>query len=166
VSARKALSLMWWQVQEEARLVVFSEDTKSRKYRYVPLTEAALTAIHALGEREDSPYVFYDPLTRKRLKECRKAWELARKNVGVPELQVKDLRHDYAIRLAEAGADMHEADYPGETAERLKTGLRQGFRGGGGRIRTHGTLPGTAVFKTAALNHSATPPLWAPYTLQ
>ena len=32
------------------------------------------------------------------------------------------------------------------------------FRGGRGGIRTHGTLAGTAVFKTAALNHSATLP--------
>lgn len=32
--------------------------------------------------------------------------------------------------------------------------------GGGGEIRTHGALSGTAVFKTAALNRSATPPLW------
>src|SRR5919109_132550 len=31
--------------------------------------------------------------------------------------------------------------------------------GGGGGIRTHGTVPRTAVFKTAAFNHSATPPL-------
>ena len=30
--------------------------------------------------------------------------------------------------------------------------------GGGGGIRTHGTVSGTAVFKTAALNHSTTPP--------
>ena len=30
--------------------------------------------------------------------------------------------------------------------------------GGGGGIRTPGTVSGTAVFKTAALNHSATPP--------
>ncbi len=29
---------------------------------------------------------------------------------------------------------------------------------GGGEIRTHGTLAGTTVFKTAAFNHSATPP--------
>src|SRR4051812_1728427 len=29
---------------------------------------------------------------------------------------------------------------------------------GGGRIRTHGTLTSAAVFKTAALDHSATPP--------
>ena len=32
--------------------------------------------------------------------------------------------------------------------------------GGKGGIRTHGTLAGTAVFKTAALNHSATFPSW------
>gem|GEM_PF-2569244 len=38
-----------------------------------------------------------------------------------------------------------------------------GFQcGGGGGIRTHGTVSGTAVFKTAALNHSATPPEPAP----
>ena len=30
--------------------------------------------------------------------------------------------------------------------------------GGGGGIRTPGALSGTVVFKTTALNHSATPP--------
>ena len=33
--------------------------------------------------------------------------------------------------------------------------------GGGGEIRTHGTFSGTTVFKTAALNLSATPPPYA-----
>lgn len=32
------------------------------------------------------------------------------------------------------------------------------FSGGGGRIRTHGTLAGPTVFKTVAIDHSATPP--------
>ena len=32
------------------------------------------------------------------------------------------------------------------------------YRGGGGGIRTHGTLSRTPVFKTGALNRSATPP--------
>ena len=40
----EALSLQYWQIQEDARLVVFSGDTKSRKYRYVPLTNAAIEA--------------------------------------------------------------------------------------------------------------------------
>ena len=30
--------------------------------------------------------------------------------------------------------------------------------GGGGEIRTHGTLAGTTVFETVAIDHSATPP--------
>src|ERR1700755_3212902 len=34
----------------------------------------------------------------------------------------------------------------------------EGARGGQGGIRTHGELAPTAVFKTAALNHSATCP--------
>jgi hypothetical protein len=37
--------------------------------------------------------------------------------------------------------------------------------GGEGGIRTHGTLTGTAVFKTAALNRSATSPLLKSYTV-
>lgn len=48
-------------------------------------------------------------------------------------------------------------------------GLGTGGRGG---IRTHGTLAGTPVFKTGALNHSATLPTledqalseWPPWT--
>ena len=31
--------------------------------------------------------------------------------------------------------------------------------GGGGEIRTHGRVPPSLVFKTSALNHSATPPV-------
>lgn len=37
--------------------------------------------------------------------------------------------------------------------------FRRAARGGRGEIRTHGTLAGTPVFKTGALNHSATLPV-------
>ena len=40
----------------------------------------------------------------------------------------------------------------------MKSQHLQGFYGGEGEIRTHGTLTGSAVFKTAALNRSATSP--------
>ena len=51
----EALSLQRWQVQEAARLVVFCEDTKSRKFRYVPLTETALEAVNTLPRLKSSP---------------------------------------------------------------------------------------------------------------
>ena len=48
----EALSLRHWQVQKESRLVLFNEDTKSRKYRYAPLTDAALEAVETLPPLE------------------------------------------------------------------------------------------------------------------
>ena len=39
-----------------------------------------------------------------------------------------------------------------------------GASGGGGGIRTHGTLSRTPVFKTGAFDHSATPPTRDPIT--
>ena len=38
--------------------------------------------------------------------------------------------------------------------------------GGGGGIRTHGTLSRTPVFKTGAFDHSATPPVAQSYCLK
>jgi hypothetical protein len=40
-------------------------------------------------------------------------------------------------------------------------GRHEQVDGGWGEIRTHGTLAGTPVFKTGALNHSATHPSFA-----
>ena len=104
----EALSVTHQQVQADARLVVFTNNTKSRKYRYVPLTEKALEAIHALPKLDTCSYIFYNPKTNDRWQQCRKAWEKARESVELSELQVKDLRRHYAISLAENGADMHD----------------------------------------------------------
>jgi len=104
----EALSLQHWQIQEESRLVVFSEDTKSKKYRYVPLTDEALQAVTTLPKLKDCVYVYYNLKTKDRWYDCKKPWEQAREKVGLPEIQVKDLRRHYAIELAENGADMHD----------------------------------------------------------
>jgi integrase len=104
----EALSLQHWQVQEESKLVVFSENTKSRKYRYVPLTDLAIEAVNPLPKLDGCPYVFYNSATKDRWCECRKPWKQAREKVGLPDLWVKDLRRQFAIQLAENGADMHD----------------------------------------------------------
>lgn len=104
----EALSLQHWQIHEESETVVFSEDTKSRKYRYAPLTEAALEAVNVLPSIDGCPYVFYNLKSRDRWHDCRKPWVEAREKVNLPQIQVKDLRRHYAIDLAENGADMHD----------------------------------------------------------
>jgi len=104
----EALSLQHWQIHKESEMVVFSEDTKSKDYRYVPITGTAIEAINTLPRLKDSPYVFYNPKTKDRWHDCRKPWLKARDAVGLPEMQVKDLRRHYAIELAENGAAMHD----------------------------------------------------------
>ena len=104
----EALSLQHWQVHEESRAVVFSENTKSRKFRQVPLTMSAIEAVHVLPPVDGCPFVFYNPKTRDRWADCWKPWKQAREAAALPELRVKDLRRHYAIGLAEDGAVMHD----------------------------------------------------------
>ena len=104
----EALSLQHQQIHEASEMVVFSENTKSRKYRYVPLTQTAIEAVNALPPIEGCPFVFYNIKNKDRWSDCRKPWEQAREKVGLPEIQVKDLRRHYAINLAENGAAMHD----------------------------------------------------------
>ena len=104
----EALALQHWQVHEASNMVVFTENTKSRKCRHVELTPAAIEAVHTLPAVKDCPYVFYNIKTKGRWRDCRKPWLEARANGGLPGLQVKDLRRHYAIELAENGASMHD----------------------------------------------------------
>ena len=50
-------------------------------------------------------------------------------------------------------------DMPGNKLRVIDISAVQKGAGGQGGIRTHGELPPTTVFKTVALNHSATCPL-------
>ncbi|MCZ6876756.1 MAG: tyrosine-type recombinase/integrase, partial [Acidobacteria bacterium] len=71
-------------------------------------TEAALEAVKVLPSIDGCAYVFYNLKSKDRWHDCRKPWEQARGKVGLPQIQVKDLRRHYAIDLAENGADMHD----------------------------------------------------------
>jgi len=103
----EALSLKRWQVNIAKEEVIFTDNTKSDRFRYVPLTEEAIEAIEAMPPHPKTEYVFYNPDTGKRWYDCRKPWEQARKDAEVPSLTVKDLRKAYGIKLAESGCPMH-----------------------------------------------------------
>jgi hypothetical protein len=63
----------------------------------------------------------------------------------------------HAVPSTEIGAEIVERLWLAKMSNSgpPETGKADGGRGG---IRTHGTLAGTPVFKTGALNHSATLP--------
>ena len=101
----EGLSLKHYQVDWERREVLFHDITKNGRDRRVPLSEKALKAIRAFPKA--SEYIFYHPESQTRWDTAHKLWEEAREAAGYPWLRIHDLRHAYAIKLAEAGCPMH-----------------------------------------------------------
>ena len=102
----EGLSLKHPQV-DVANQVAHLYRTKSGKSRTIPLSSEAIAAIQAMPRLSTTDYVFYNPETLTRWHDAKSPWIRARKAAGVPWLRVHDLRHAYAIRLAEAGVPMH-----------------------------------------------------------
>ena len=102
----EGLSLKWPQVDLRNCVVVLHR-TKSGKERTVPLTGEAIAAIRSMPRNPRTEYVFYHPVSLTRWHEAKTPWIRARKAAGVPWLRIHDLRHAYAIKLAEAGVPMH-----------------------------------------------------------
>ena len=103
------------QIDFARACVTFHSNTKNGRSRQVPLTSDALAAIAAMPPHGRT--VFYSPesLTPWDVDSVGGRWERARKKVIVGEgadrhpsrLRVHDLRHAYAIKLAEEGTPMH-----------------------------------------------------------
>jgi integrase len=102
----EAVSLRRGQVDFAGARVTFT-GTKSGRTRQSPLTDQALWAVQALPALPHNPeWVFYHPDTLRPWKAdgLTRYWERSR---GDSKLRVHDLRHAYAIRLAESGCAMH-----------------------------------------------------------
>ena len=99
------MMLTWAQV-DYTRALAFPSRTKNGKGRQVPLTSAALCAISAMPRYGKT--VFYHPTTLKpwNPSTIRYRWKAARKKAE-SALRIHDLRHAYAIKLAESNCAMH-----------------------------------------------------------
>lgn len=97
------------QINLKRKEVLFLR-TKFSRDRAVPLSPKAIEAIQTVPPSPFYDHAFDNPDTLKRWSDCRKPWESARKQAG-SKLRVHDLRHFYAIRLAEKGVPMHYIQY-------------------------------------------------------
>ena len=89
--------------------------TKSGKIRHVPLSTGALQLLEYLRalnqeEPEDlrSAHVFCNPRTGLPFVSFFYSWDTARKEAGLPDLRVHDLRHSFASFLVNAGRSLYE----------------------------------------------------------
>jgi integrase len=81
--------------------------SKSGKPRYIPLSQAAIALLEK-QRKNGSRYVFLSPKTGRGMNLCHHAWDKIRKQAGIPDVRVHDLRHNYASLLVNHGRSLYE----------------------------------------------------------
>ena len=112
------LSLQWSQIRrddkDEARWIVLSAaKTKTSEARVIPIS-ANLRAVlelrrHAPDGKEYGPSAYaFGNEAGERVTSIRTAWELTCKRASITGLHFHDLRREFASRLLESRADLHD----------------------------------------------------------
>ncbi|MFG6511038.1 MULTISPECIES: tyrosine-type recombinase/integrase [unclassified Sulfitobacter] len=83
---------------------------KSGKPRYIPLNDQMMTLLKELEERNKigSKYLFANPKTRKPYVSIFRSWDTARKQAGLPDVRLHDLRHNFASLLINSKRSLYE----------------------------------------------------------
>ena len=109
---REALDAKWTDIdwgQSSWRI----PKTKSGKVRHVPLSTGAVELLKNLKNwlascEISSEFIFPNPRTGLPFVSMYYSWNTARKQAGLPELRVHDLRHSFASFLVNAGRSLYE----------------------------------------------------------
>jgi integrase len=80
--------------------------SKTGQSRYVPLSQAAIDIIEQLPTFKDCPWLVPNPETLKPFVTLKRAWDTARKEAGLHDLRIHDLRHSAASFMINAGIDL------------------------------------------------------------
>ena len=83
-------------------------NTKAGKARIVPLSDTAAALLTKLRKKKRSPYAFANPITLKPYKSIYYSWHTARKEAGLDDVRIHDLRHSFASFLVNAGRSLYE----------------------------------------------------------
>ena len=82
--------------------------SKSGKARFVPLSDAVIGLLSSLPRESEDEWVFPNPKTGLPYVSVHDSWDRVRRQAGMPELRMHDLRHSFASFLVNAGRSLYE----------------------------------------------------------
>lgn len=108
--ARKSeiLKARWEHVNIEQRLLTVPL-SKSGKPRHILLSDAALDVICAIPRTSGNPWLFPGHAPGKPLSDLYLFWNKVRRDLGLADVRIHDLRHTFASFLVNAGHSLYEA---------------------------------------------------------
>lgn len=104
---REVLDARWADFDTERRFWRIPY-TKAGTERHVPLSDAALALLRSIPRRSNCLYVFANPNTHQPYVSIYYSWHSARKEAGLADVRVHDLRHSFASFLVNAGCSLYE----------------------------------------------------------
>lgn len=81
--------------------------SKTGVARHVPLPQPAIDVIKALPRFDRCPYLLPNPRTKKPFTDIKRPWQTARRQAGLHDLRVHDLRHSAASNMINEGYDLY-----------------------------------------------------------
>jgi integrase len=100
-----------WQDFDVERSTWRIPTTKSGKARHVPLSDGAVAVLSAVPVNARSDYVFANPETNKPYVSVYYSWHTARKQAGLADVRMHDLRHSFASLLINSGRTLYEVQH-------------------------------------------------------
>ena len=97
-----------WEDLDMDRNIWRIPTTKAGKARIVPLSDAASVLLIKLRQRKRCAHAFANPATLKPYSSVYYSWHTARKEAGLNDVRVHDLRHSFASFLVNAGRSLYE----------------------------------------------------------
>jgi integrase len=81
--------------------------SKSGKARRVPLSSVVVFELRALPRWEGCPFVVPNPKTLKPYTSIFSAWDTARREAGLSDVRIHDLRHSAASNMVNSGQSLY-----------------------------------------------------------
>ncbi len=103
----EVLTARWKDLDLEARSWRI-EFNKSGQTRHVPISEGLVDLLVEVPRLAGSPFVFANPRTARPFKNIFNSWNTARKNAGLQDVRLHDLRHSFASFLINQGRSLYE----------------------------------------------------------
>ena len=108
--ARKSeiLKARWENIRLDLRLLIVPL-SKSGRPRHIPLSDAALEVLRAMPRSSGNPWLFPGHAPGKPLSDLYLFWNKLRRELGLADVRIHDLRHTFASFLVNAGHSLYEA---------------------------------------------------------